>query len=73
MCSNIYIYIGTAYRRQTIHIFRVRRRAKLLSLFNHLPECAIELLTKITANGVSRRRNYLQHAAFYRCAAAAAA
>lgn len=57
MCSNAYP-IG--------YIFRVRRRAELLPLFNHLPECAIELLTKITANGVSRRRNYLQRAALYR-------
>lgn len=57
------------YRR---YIFRFRRRADFLLLFNHLPECAIELLTKITANGVSRRRNYLQHAALYRRAAAVA-
>lgn len=41
---------------------RLRRRAGLLSLFNHFVECAFELLVGITANGGCRCRNYLQRA-----------
>lgn len=42
------------------YIFRLRRRVEFPSLFNHLAECVIELLARITVNGVSRRCNYLQ-------------
>lgn len=49
-----------------IHQLQISSQTVLLSLFNHLAECAIELLARITANGRSRCRNYLQRATLYR-------
>lgn len=43
-----------------ITYFLSRRLVEFPSLFNHLAECVIELLARITVNGVSRRCNYLQ-------------